>query len=100
MQTPEELEQADNTERVNRLQSFGQTLGRQRDQWIRARYALGVDKRWVWYRVSSKRGKELHLKEELLMMTATCLMMTTMTSTLMSCLVRMMTLSDKDVSYN
>jgi hypothetical protein len=47
MQTPEELEQADNTERVNRLQSFGQTLGRQRDQWIRARYALGVDKRWV-----------------------------------------------------
>jgi hypothetical protein len=47
MQTPEELEQADNTERVTRLQSFGQTLGRQRDQWIRARYALGVDKRWV-----------------------------------------------------
>jgi hypothetical protein len=47
MQTPEEMEQDGTDERINRLQSFGQALGRQRDNWIRARYALGVDKRWV-----------------------------------------------------
>lgn len=30
-----------------RLQSFGHTLAKQRDEWIRARYAYGVDKRWL-----------------------------------------------------
>jgi hypothetical protein len=40
-------EQDQENERITRLQVFGQTLGRQRDQWIRARASLGVDKRWV-----------------------------------------------------
>lgn len=30
-----------------RLQSFGHTLAKQRDEWIRARYSYGVDKRWL-----------------------------------------------------
>ena len=30
-----------------RLQAFGQTLAKQRDEWIRDRYAYGVDKRWL-----------------------------------------------------
>lgn len=30
-----------------RLQAFGYTMARQRDQWIRDRYAYGVDKRWL-----------------------------------------------------
>jgi hypothetical protein len=30
-----------------RLQSFGTSLSNQRDDWIRARYAYGVDKRWL-----------------------------------------------------
>lgn len=30
-----------------RLQSFGHSLAKQRDEWIRARYAYGVDKRWL-----------------------------------------------------
>ena len=29
-----------------RLQAFGQSLSSQRDEWIRARYSYGVDKRW------------------------------------------------------
>ncbi len=30
-----------------RLQSFGYSLARQRDQWVRDRYARGLDKRWL-----------------------------------------------------
>ena len=30
-----------------RLQSFGHSLAKQRDEWIRARYSYGVDKRWL-----------------------------------------------------
>jgi hypothetical protein len=30
-----------------RLQAFGQSLSSQRDEWIRARYSYGVDKRWL-----------------------------------------------------
>jgi len=30
-----------------RLQAFGQSLSSQRDDWIRARYSYGVDKRWL-----------------------------------------------------
>lgn len=30
-----------------RLQAFGQTLAKQRDEWIRDRYSYGVDKRWL-----------------------------------------------------
>lgn len=30
-----------------KLQSFGHSLARQRDEWIRDRYSYGVDKRWV-----------------------------------------------------
>jgi len=46
MHTPEEIEQNDEQDRLNKLQAFGQSMGRQRDKWVRARYALGVDKRW------------------------------------------------------
>ena len=30
-----------------RLQAFGQSMAHQRDEWIRARYSYGVDKRWI-----------------------------------------------------
>ncbi len=30
-----------------RLQAFGQSMANQRDEWIRARYSYGVDKRWI-----------------------------------------------------
>jgi len=30
-----------------RLQAFGQSMSHQRDEWIRARYSYGVDKRWL-----------------------------------------------------
>jgi len=30
-----------------RLQAFGQSMSHQRDDWIRARYSYGVDKRWL-----------------------------------------------------
>lgn len=30
-----------------RMQSFGHSLAKQRDEWIRDRYAYGVDKRWL-----------------------------------------------------
>jgi hypothetical protein len=30
-----------------RLQAFGQTLAKQRDEWVRDRYSYGVDKRWL-----------------------------------------------------
>ena len=33
--------------RAERLQAFGYTMARQRDEWIRDRYAYGVDKRWL-----------------------------------------------------
>lgn len=38
-------EQRERTE--ERLQVFGHNLGKQRDEWVRARYAYGVDKRWL-----------------------------------------------------
>jgi hypothetical protein len=30
-----------------RLQAFGRTLSKQRDEWVRDRYSYGVDKRWL-----------------------------------------------------
>jgi hypothetical protein len=30
-----------------RLQAFGTTLAKQRDEWVRDRYSYGVDKRWI-----------------------------------------------------
>ena len=46
-----ELSQADiEAEREKaeeRLQAFGYSLSRQRDEWVRDRYAYGVDKRWL-----------------------------------------------------
>lgn len=30
-----------------RLQAFGRTLSKQRDEWVRDRYSYGVDKRWI-----------------------------------------------------
>ena len=30
-----------------KLQIFGTTLGKQRDEWVRSRYSCGVDKRWL-----------------------------------------------------
>lgn len=30
-----------------RMQQFGHSLSKMRDEWVRARYALGVDKRWT-----------------------------------------------------
>ena len=33
--------------RVQKLQMFGMAMARTRDTWIRARYAYGVDKRWI-----------------------------------------------------
>ena len=30
-----------------RLQAFGHALAKQRDEWIRSRYSVGVDKRWI-----------------------------------------------------
>ena len=29
-----------------KLQVFGMTLSKQRDEWVRSRYGIGVDKRW------------------------------------------------------
>ena len=37
MHTPEEIEQNDEQDRLNKLQAFGQSMGRQRDKWVRAR---------------------------------------------------------------
>lgn len=39
--------EAERLKREERLQAFGRTLGKQRDEWIRARYGYGVDKRWI-----------------------------------------------------
>ena len=33
--------------RAEKLQAFGHSMGKQRDEWIRDRYAYGVDKRWL-----------------------------------------------------
>ena len=40
-------EQAMRERTEERLQAFGHSLGRQRDEWVRDRYSYGVDKRWV-----------------------------------------------------
>lgn len=40
-------EQARLEQQEERLQTFGHNLGKQRDEWIRDRYAAGVDKRWL-----------------------------------------------------
>lgn len=34
-------------EQQERLQMFGHALAKQRDEWIRSRYGVGVDKRWL-----------------------------------------------------
>lgn len=39
--------EAEREQQEERLQAFGHNLARQRDQWIRDRYAYGVDKRWL-----------------------------------------------------
>ena len=39
--------EAERLKKEERLQAFGRTLGKQRDEWIRARYGYGVDKRWI-----------------------------------------------------
>ena len=39
--------EAERLKREEKLQSFGRSLGKQRDEWIRARYGYGVDKRWI-----------------------------------------------------
>jgi len=38
-------EEAEKTQ--ERLQAFGHSMAAQRDEWVRARYAYGVDKRWL-----------------------------------------------------
>ena len=53
MPTPEDIQgKAPETEaqmeaKKEKLQSFGHSMGKQRDEWIRDRYAYGVDKRWL-----------------------------------------------------
>lgn len=42
-----EDEQAQRERMEERLQAFGMTLGKQRDEWVRDRYSYGVDKRWI-----------------------------------------------------
>lgn len=42
-----ELAQEQETKRQDRLQMFGHSLAKQRDEWIRSRYSYGVDKRWL-----------------------------------------------------
>lgn len=42
-----EAPEADEEQVEERLQTFGHTLAKQRDEWIRDRYAYGVDKRWL-----------------------------------------------------
>ena len=39
--------EAERQKREERLQAFGGSLSKQRDDWIRARYGYGVDKRWI-----------------------------------------------------
>jgi hypothetical protein len=39
--------EAERQKREERLQAFGRSLSKQRDEWIRARYGYGVDKRWI-----------------------------------------------------
>jgi hypothetical protein len=39
--------QAERERTQERLQAFGQSMSHQRDEWIRARYSYGVDKRWL-----------------------------------------------------
>ena len=44
----EEIDPAEEMRKQDeRLQSFGHALAKQRDEWIRARYSYGVDKRWL-----------------------------------------------------
>lgn len=49
MQEPmvEEDQQATKERMQDRLQAFGASMAHQRDEWIRARYSYGVDKRWL-----------------------------------------------------
>ena len=39
--------EAERQKKEERLQAFGRSLSKQRDEWIRARYGYGVDKRWI-----------------------------------------------------
>ena len=47
----EEVEEIDpeveREKKEERLQAFGRTLSKQRDEWVRDRYSYGVDKRWI-----------------------------------------------------
>lgn len=44
----EVIDEAAERERMEeRLQTFGMTLAKQRDEWVRDRYSYGVDKRWL-----------------------------------------------------
>ena len=46
-QPPDDTDQAQPASTSERLQLFGMTLSAQRDEWVRARYSYGVDKRWI-----------------------------------------------------
>lgn len=48
-QTDDEYEDQEEKQRkmAEKLQSFGASLGGQRDEWIRSRGSYGVDKRWI-----------------------------------------------------
>ena len=43
----EELTQEEQEKLEEKLQIFGATLGKQRDEWVRSRYSVQVDKRWL-----------------------------------------------------
>lgn len=43
----EDAQREEREKKEERLQAFGTTLAQQRDDWIRARYSYGVDKRWI-----------------------------------------------------
>lgn len=50
MEPPVDLEadpEAEREKAEEKLQAFGHTMARQRDDWIRSRYSYGVDKRWI-----------------------------------------------------
>ena len=53
----------------DRMQQFGHTLAKMRDDWVRARYAQGIDKRWV-EDIDQHNGKDSINKAASQMMTS------------------------------
>ena len=43
----EEITREEQEKLEEKLQVFGATLAKQRDEWVRSRYSIGVDKRWL-----------------------------------------------------